>query len=87
MSTSNDQLAAMSHVLRERERQDLKWGANQTHPYAEWLAILMEEVGEASQAMLHDKFGGKAAGTFKTEMIHVAAVALEIIEQLERETQ
>lgn len=68
-------------IRAERERQLAKWGL-QHHDSFRWLAILMEEVGEASEAALHDVFGGKHAGTFKTEMIHVAAVAVQILEWL-----
>ncbi len=66
-------------VREERERQLQKWGV-QNHAIPLWLVILFEEVGEAAQACLHDIFGGKAKGTFKTEMIHVAAVAVQILE-------
>jgi hypothetical protein len=38
-------------VTAERQRQNTKWGP-QHHGPAEWLAILMEEVGEAAQAAL-----------------------------------
>lgn len=43
------------NVLAERIRQDEKWGL-QHHFYHEWLAILVEEVGEVAQAILerHD---------------------------------
>lgn len=68
-------------VRAERERQFAKWG-KQDHNTFVWLSILTEEIGEASQAALHDVFGGKAKGTFLTEMIHVAAVAIQIIEWL-----
>jgi len=66
-------------VLDERERQFKKWGS-QRHNKAFWLAILVEEVGEAAKALLHDKFGGSEAGNFKSEMIQVAAVAFQILE-------
>lgn len=68
-------------IRAERERQLAKWGV-QHHDAFTWMSILMEEVGEASQAALHDVFGGKHAGTFETEMIHVAAVAVQILEHL-----
>lgn len=68
-------------VRAERLRQIEKWG-KQEHGSFVWVNILVEEVGEASQAALHDVFGGKAKGTFLTEMIHVAAVAVQIIESL-----
>lgn len=68
-------------IRAERKRQNEKWG-RQYHSAFVWLSILMEEVGEASQAALHNAFGGKHAGTFTTEMIHVAAVAVQILEWL-----
>jgi NTP pyrophosphatase (non-canonical NTP hydrolase) len=71
--------SAIELVRAERERQFKKWG-KQRHDVFTWMSILMEEVGEAAQAALHDKFGGKAKGTFGLEMIHVAAVAVQIIE-------
>lgn len=73
-------------ILNERGRQDAKFGV-QNHDPKTWLAILTEEVGEVAQAILHDQFGGKASGTYKTEIIHAAAVALAMIEQLEREDE
>lgn len=72
---------AFGHVRDERRRQFEKWG-EQNHSPEVWLTILMEEVGEASQAALHDRFGGDHAGTFLNEMVQVAAVAVQIIEQL-----
>lgn len=46
--------------------------------------ILGEEVGEFHQAVLHDRFGGKAAGTSREEAVQIAAVALQIIEYYDR---
>lgn len=72
---------AIELIRAERERQLEKWGKQDHGSYA-WMVILMEEVGEAAQAALHDAFGGNAKGTFLTEIIHVAAVAVQIIEML-----
>ena len=74
-------MEAINLVIEERKKQYEKWG-KQNHNAFVWMNILMEEVGEASQAALHDVFGGKAAGMFKKEIIHVAAVAVQIIEWL-----
>ena len=41
-------------VEEERVRQQEKWGV-QNHPIELWLAILMEEVGEAAQAFLETR--------------------------------
>lgn len=74
---------AVLDAMLERERQDEKWG-QQNHDPEVWLAILVEEVGEWSEALLHAKFGGPAAGGLRTEIIQVAAVALAIIECCDR---
>lgn len=70
-------------IRAERERQNKKWG-EQNHDDYRWLAILTEEVGELAQAILHDEFGGSHAGTAKTELVHVAAVAVQWLECMER---
>jgi hypothetical protein len=43
-------------VADERVNQNVKWGA-QAHDPPVWLAILMEEVGEAAQAWLQQAYG------------------------------
>lgn len=48
-------LDVVYEVIDERHRQDAKWGP-QHHDIPVWLAILMEEVGEAAKAYL-DKEG------------------------------
>lgn len=74
---------AVIKVLEERRAQDAKWG-EQNHDGFIWLAVLSEEVGELAQAILHTKFGGKAASQVQAEAIQVAAVALAIVECLMR---
>lgn len=75
-------------VLDERVHQDMKWGEQNHDPFI-YLAILMEEVGETSQAALNLKFG-KAVNSdrnleeLKLEAVQTAAVALAIVECLER---
>lgn len=75
---------AIRDILAERQRQDEKWGEQNHSPFA-WTTILVEEVGEFAQAALHYKFGGPAAINLRAEMIHVAAVALQIIECIDRD--
>ena len=70
-------------IVEERRNQDKKWG-EQNHDDYIWHAILTEEIGEVSQAILHDRFGGAAAGTVRTELVQVAAVALAWIECIDR---
>ena len=75
---------AIRSVIAEMNRQDKKWGADRNqHPFV-WQTILSEEVGEFSQAILHDEFGGHKSGTAREEMVQVAAVALQIIEYYDR---
>lgn len=75
---------AIGSVIAEMNRQNKKWGADRDqHPFI-WQAILSEEVGEFSQAILHDEFGGHKSGTAREEMVQIAAVALQIIEYYDR---
>ncbi|KKM68293.1 hypothetical protein LCGC14_1462340 [marine sediment metagenome] len=76
-------------VAKERIRQDKKWGAVSSgrfdaRPFEQWLAILMEEVGELSTEMMETRIQRYHTENLKTEAIQVAAVALAIVEQLER---
>ncbi|MFZ4394171.1 MAG: hypothetical protein ACOYOU_00935 [Kiritimatiellia bacterium] len=81
---------AMDSVVKERERQDAKWG-EQNHAPEVWLAILMEEVGELSEAVLLTRFNNgpdaKAKGgvdNVRKEAVQVAAVAVAMIEFIDR---
>lgn len=75
-------------VLIERIRQNRLWGY-QRHDYGTWLTILVEEVGEVAQAMQAKRGWGKPsdADNLYTELIHVAAVAVAIAEQVKEETE
>ncbi|WP_230682731.1 DUF551 domain-containing protein [Pluralibacter gergoviae] len=76
---------AIRSVVAEMNRQDEKWGADRDqHPFV-WQTILSEEVGEFSQAILHDEFGGHKSGTAREEMVQIAAVALQIVEYYDRQ--
>lgn len=77
-------LGAFRLIMAERSRQNDKWG-EQNHDAFTWLAILSEEVGELAQAALHDQFGGSHAGTLETELVQVAAVAVQWLECLRRQ--
>ncbi|WP_237146534.1 MazG-like family protein [Planococcus halocryophilus] len=70
-------------VLVERGRQNNKWGW-QRHAHGDWLMILTEEVGEVAEAMQQAKGWGKDtdADNLYEELIHVAAVASAIAEQV-----
>jgi hypothetical protein len=76
--SSLEQLSATNAVLEERDRQDVKWGSQRMLSDREWLAILVEEVGEAAKDILDKKPDG-----LKVEVTQVAAVALAWLECLE----
>ena len=76
-------------VREERLRQDAKWG-EQNHEDYKWLAILVEEVGEAAQEALTADVGaadGNGHGDLRQEVVEVAAVALAWIEAMDRRQQ
>lgn len=56
-------------IVKERKRQDAKWGSQRHLDPLLWNAILGEEVGEVSKAILE-----KDPGLYD-ELIQVAAVA------------
>ena len=79
---------AMLDVLAERERQDAKWGEQNHDPFT-WLAILGEEYGECCKEALEMKFANVEdpsgyLANFRSELVQTAAVALAIIECLDR---
>jgi NTP pyrophosphatase (non-canonical NTP hydrolase) len=74
---------ALTDVLAERRRQDAKWGQRDHDPFI-FLAILAEEMGEFSEAALHVLFGGSKAAGMREEAVQVAAVALAVVECLDR---
>lgn len=84
---ATDYKGAIGSAMLERMRQDVKWGEQNHNPYI-YLSILMEEVGELAQAVLQTQFGGDKGGNVavRKEAVHVAAVALAMIECLYRNT-
>ena len=75
---------AINDIIAERRRQDEKFGP-QDHDPITWAVILAEEVGEFSQAALQLKFGGDKAAGLREEAVQCAAVALAIIECIDRQ--
>lgn len=88
---------ALHSVHDERTRQDNKWGADRNHTPAEWLMILGEEYGEACEAALALTFPSQITlpenqtsytieceDQFRNELVQVAAVAVAMIECLDR---
>lgn len=91
METAN----VLNEVLLERQAQEKKWG-NQNHAGPEYLMILGEEVGEANKEYLEEHFRLKQPidsnsercepnfNKYRKELIQVAAVAVSMIESLDR---
>ena len=73
-------------VIEERRRQDKKWGTNRQHHPVQWLAILIEEVGEANRAALEASFTDyNRTGDYsdlRIELIQVVAVAVATMESM-----
>jgi len=66
-------------VIKERRRQNVKFGENRNlHPFA-WNAILGEEYGEVSKGALQWFYDGKDLGNYRKELEEVAAVAIAAI--------
>jgi hypothetical protein len=89
-----DALTATLHAIRcvtdERGRQLQKWGV-QNHSPLEWMAILVEEVGEAQKEALEHHWAGRhyphdpeRLQRLRAELVQVAAVAVAIVESLDR---
>lgn len=74
----------INDVCAERARQDAQWGNQSEHNDFVWNAILTEEIGEVSQAVLHQKFGGPAKNTLYEELTQVAAVAIAWMEAINK---
>lgn len=92
----------LNEIKSERQRQNEKFG-QQNHSPIEWMAILSEEVGEASKEALgfHFEYGlerlkeqhmygavnailDDRLNEYRKELIQVAAVAVQMIESLDR---
>ena len=73
-------------ILAERRRQNEKWG-EQNHSLLGWIGILTEEVGEAAKEAVDSELGTtgeEGVQRLRTEMVQVAAVALQVIEGIDR---
>ena len=68
-------------IAKECDRQDELWG-KQDHNDFIWLAILGEEVGEAANAVLDDRFGHDK-GNLREELIQIAAVTVQWLMAIE----
>lgn len=79
MTTIDERVQAqiLEDIVLERLRQDKKFGERNDYTPERWLVVLMEEVGEVSNAVLeHD------LEAYYHEFIQVAAVAVAALEIL-----
>lgn len=85
MAISNLTLQA---IRAEAFKQDAKWGEQNGEPM-EWLAILVEEVGELAQAILADlsatpEMHDSHHESMEIEGIQIAAVAAQMVDAFAR---
>ena len=74
---------AVQDILQERDFQDAKWGEQNHDPFL-YLTVLTEEVGELAKSALQARFGGPEGTKMRDEAIQVSAVAMAIVECLDR---
>lgn len=86
VTTSPHRASVLQKVANERARQTRLFGEQSHTPY-EWLAILMEEVGEVANAVLYWQEHGEYSLTIEQEMVQVAAVAVAAIEDFGRRNE
>lgn len=68
-------------LIAEMVSQDFKWGADRNLEPLFWNAILGEEVGEVSKAILEND------PNLRNELIQVAAVAMQWVECIDRNSK
>ena len=81
-------LPLLSEIALERARQQGLWGPQNYTP-VEWVAIALEELGEASKEAVDAHFNPAkradgALARYRAEMIQTAAVLLGALESLDR---
>jgi len=94
----SNRTSILAEIVGERQKQDAKWG-EQNHNPIEWSAILTEECGEVAKEALEYHFYTKKnvkdakvisdwqkekLSKYRAELIQVAAVAVAMLESLER---
>jgi len=76
---------ALKSVMEEMAAQDKKWGAdNDDHELSTWFLILSEEVGKFAQAKMHYECHGPKQYGLRSKLVNAAAVALQMIEYIDR---
>lgn len=81
-------VSVIEEVVAERTYQDKKWG-EQNHDPQDYFAILSEEVGEVAKEVVEWRFNHESLrkgrlAFLRKELIQVAAVAVAMIEAIDR---
>lgn len=81
-------MSAIQDILTERKRQDAMWG-QQDHGLLLWNTILAEEFGEFARHVYEAQYAedeevAEALHDARVEIVQVAAVAVAIIESMDR---
>lgn len=82
-------MRVLDEVMAERERQEHTWG-EQNHDPQDYFAILSEEVGEVAKEVVEwrwakdDKERKGRIVLMRHELVQVAAVAVAMIEAIDR---
>lgn len=71
-------------VAEERAEQRAEWG-NGDQPHFFWLGLLMEELGELAEAITTRAMGEEPKSDIRAEAVQVAALAVALLEQFDRE--
>lgn len=71
---------AVYSALDEMGRQDRKWGEQRSNTPEKWVSILGEEFGEVCRGVLEDDID-----QYREELVHVAAVALRAVQNLDEQ--
>jgi len=92
MKKTKQMSRVLKDVIKERQRQDDKWGEQNHNPF-KYFAILIEEVGEVGRALCDgidfkrkkvEFEDHKHYQNYRDELIQVAAVAVAMVECLDR---
>lgn len=74
-------------IFLERRRQDGIWGYPRPDLLpTDWITVIGEEIGEASDEALSVRFNGTHQAELKKELVHAAAVIVAFLEHLALQT-
>ena len=78
-----ERILIFSKGVYKRNKPDKKWGRQRTHSNFVWNTILMEEIGEASEAIFETSFGQRSEGytdvDVRRELVQAGAVIVQWI--------